>query len=1138
MNQLKNMNIRAILVVALMLLIPSMMRAEKEAWVEYLSGTLTFHYDENRASSDAATYLLPASGEDPGWLEHRGDITKVFFDPGFRQVRPVRLTKWFYEMSALTDIFGLEYLRTDSVNDMSYAFYDCESLTQLDLSTFNTSNVTTMKEMFDGCTSLTELNLTSFNTEKVDNMYGMFWNCLKITTLDLHTFDTQRVTNMDFMFSNCPALTQINVSSRFVTDQVTESARMFWKTTNLPNYDTSASASSCDKTNARKYMTYPPIEAWAEYQEDAKTLTFHYDDYKSYTTATDKYNMPSDGQTPRWYSSDIEHVVFLSNFKDVHPANCSWWFYNLSTLTDVQGIEYLCTDSVTDMNNMFYGCEALKELDLSSFNTEGVTKMNNMFNGCSSLKTLDVTSFCTRNVEDMSGMFFKCKSLTSLNLGTFDTQRVTNMDRMFSFDNVLNHIYASDLFVTDQVTSSDNMFSACESLPNYKTDCDDKSYAKDYLTYLAPQPWVEYQEDTQTITFHNDNTQRGATATAKYDLPTSGGKPAWIGKEAEHVVIKEAFAQVHPKSCYMWFDELKHLTDIQGLENLCTDSVTDMSYMFYGCKALTQIDLSHFNTERVTTMESMFMGCEQLTAIDLSSFSTQQVSTMYAMFRNCSKLASLDLTSFDTQRVTNMKFMFANDTAITHIYVSDSFVTQQVSQSGNMFYNCLKLPSFDSQYTDITKAKVYLTYPQPWAEFQYATKTLTFHYDTKENQVTATDKNYLPAAGEDPGWIDCDVYYVVFDNNFASARPERCYKWFYNLQHLIDIQGIENLCTESVTDMSYMFYGCEMLTTLDLTTFDTQRVTNMDHMFRNSKRLTHVYVSESFVTDKVTQSYLMFQGCDALPNYKYAATNDKEYAHYNEASDGYLTLRRHATVGDTLYNIDGYAQPTCYDDVTFTDGAAYKAPCAFTFDTDKKTSYTRMVKNHWATLCLPFAFSAEDNPSASYYSVKSYTDGHITATPLTGEIAAGTPVLAYVTDGELSVSATGAAAVVTPATDDVLQGVFTQTEVADKDYIIANDRFWNALYLKENNNAAKNVYVAPYRASLTLDLSEGAKPNSISINDPTGVSDSLRRIEDTDPSALLDGAELYDLQGRRLAAPERGMMIIRKGGVSHKVVVR
>ena len=61
---------------------------------------------------------------------------------------------------------------------MSYMFYECSSLKELNLNNFNTNNVTNMSGMFYGCLSLKELNLNNFNTNNVTDMYGMFDGCL------------------------------------------------------------------------------------------------------------------------------------------------------------------------------------------------------------------------------------------------------------------------------------------------------------------------------------------------------------------------------------------------------------------------------------------------------------------------------------------------------------------------------------------------------------------------------------------------------------------------------------------------------------------------------------------------------------------------------------------------------------------------------------------------------------------------------------------------------------------------------------------------------------------------------------------------------------------------------------------------
>ncbi|MBQ8234383.1 MAG: BspA family leucine-rich repeat surface protein, partial [Bacilli bacterium] len=76
--------------------------------------------------------------------------------------------------------------------------------------------------------------------------------------------------------------------------------------------------------------------------------------------------------------------------------------------------------------------------------------------------------------------------------------------------------------------------------------------------------------------------------------------------------------------------------------------------------------------------------------------------------------------------------------------------------------------------------------------------------------------------------------------------------------------------------------------TLDLSGFDTSRVTNMRYMFSDSPNLKTIYVSEKWTTNTVTSSYDMFTGCTSLPNFN-SSVVDKTNAHYGEG--GYLTLK-------------------------------------------------------------------------------------------------------------------------------------------------------------------------------------------------------------------------------------------------------
>ena len=68
-----------------------------------------------------------------------------------------------------------------------------------------------MDHMFFRCESLTNIDLSNFNTENVTNMEYMFYKCKSLTNIDLSNFNTQNVTNMDSMLDGCKSLNKENM---------------------------------------------------------------------------------------------------------------------------------------------------------------------------------------------------------------------------------------------------------------------------------------------------------------------------------------------------------------------------------------------------------------------------------------------------------------------------------------------------------------------------------------------------------------------------------------------------------------------------------------------------------------------------------------------------------------------------------------------------------------------------------------------------------------------------------------------------------------------------------------------------------------------------------------------------------------
>ena len=130
---------------------------------------------------------------------------------------------------------------------MDAMFYNCSSLTSLDLSNFNTSKITDMTYMFNRCKSLTNINLSSFDTSNVSSLYDAFAGLTSLKVLDLSSFDTSKVTNMGRMFLNSNNLVTIYVSDLWNISNVTSASRMFEGCTSLKGavpYDSSKTDAS------------------------------------------------------------------------------------------------------------------------------------------------------------------------------------------------------------------------------------------------------------------------------------------------------------------------------------------------------------------------------------------------------------------------------------------------------------------------------------------------------------------------------------------------------------------------------------------------------------------------------------------------------------------------------------------------------------------------------------------------------------------------------------------------------------------------------------------------------------------------------------------------------------------------------
>lgn len=632
---------------------------------------------------------------------------------------------------------------------------------------------------------------------------------------------------------------------------------------------------------------------FVEWNTTTNNLTFKYGN-KPADVAGEYSCFDINGQTeehPEWSEifkkPEVTTVVFDESFKYFYPTSCREWFSTGYYLKNIEGLEYLNTNEVTDMSQMFKACYSLPNIDLTHFNTDKVTEMDQMFYACWSLTTLDLSEFNTSSVATMYQMFMSCKSLQT--------------------------VYVNCNFTTENCNDNDNqMFAQCAKLAG-ATACDGTSdigtnranYVNGYLTDIAYARW---SDDGKTLTFYsNHDRQSGDFGVLHGEAAQS---PSWLEDENEryatatHVVFDESFSNARPTSCDYWFLGFQSLEGIEGIEHLNTSETTSMEGMFSRCVVKNTMNLSALNTSQVknmsymfynaqipsvslsgldcsevTDMEAMFMNA-RISQIDLAGLRTSKLTNMECMFEGCQIKDNLDLSGFNTEKVTSMSSLFKNCTA-TEICLT-SFKTSNVTNMSSMFSGCSKLTSLD--LTKFNTEKVQNNYSM---------------FKDCSSLTSLTLGNFSVGFSTDLSAMfqGCSALTSVDLSKFNTANVIDMQYMFDGCKSLASLD-VSMFDTGNVLNMCNMFSGCSSLKELDLMNFSTSNVQTMDNMFAGNSSLVWIFADSKFSTASCTRGNGMFNGCKSLlgainydaskTDYKYANCTTGYFADKNKGRNTYV----------------------------------------------------------------------------------------------------------------------------------------------------------------------------------------------------------------------------------------------------------
>ena len=204
--------------------------------------------------------------------------------------------------------------------------------------------------------------------------------------------------------------------------------------------------------------------------------------------------------------------------------------------------------------------------------------------------------------------------------------------------------------------------------------------------------WAEKSGKTE---IRNPVGMKGLTAEGDNDSSkkVETGKIYWWS-ESDSVYLNSDSAQM--------FAGIPYLTNIDGLKDMKTDYVVDMSKIFSSIGTqLSNIDaLSGWNTSKVENMSGMFYRWSLANSLSnvnaLLNWDTSKVKDMSSMFAGNNELTDIEgLKKWNTSNVTDMSNMFGDGDSAGCAFINLSAISnwnvKNVTNMNNIFNSCRKL---------------------------------------------------------------------------------------------------------------------------------------------------------------------------------------------------------------------------------------------------------------------------------------------------------------------------------------------------------------------------------------------------------------------------------------------------------------
>lgn len=381
----------------------------------------------------------------------------------------------------------------------------------------------------------------------------------------------------------------------------------------------------------------------------------------------------------------ITAINIVDSYTPSDTVTDSW---DASEAQDGSIMVYLDGTVITIAGNGSGGIKANEDASWMFSDTSDI----DFFNSCTAINGLEILD--TSNTTNMQSMFYRCNGLTSVDVSTFDTSNVVNMSYMFAVETngtaALTSITFGNNFVKSTVTDISFMLYGCRNLIALNIDDWDVSNVVDMRSF------AKYCDNLTTF---------GANNLANWNL----GNVVYMDEAFRNLLVMKTLAVENwdvskVKSMYALFcANAKMFPNGLDLRNWDVGSCKYLDFVFWGCTAMKTLNCENWNVGNVETFDH-FAARSKLTSFNHSGWNVgRNCKNLNALFHSYQG-TEIDIRGWDTSNVEVFCQMFDGCSKLLRVHGLNELDTSNGRDFTQMFWSTTQLEEMDLSKFDTRHA--------------------------------------------------------------------------------------------------------------------------------------------------------------------------------------------------------------------------------------------------------------------------------------------------------------------------------------------------------------------------------------------------------------------------------------------------